>query len=112
MRSLLFVSLVVLLMLPVCLADDEQKKHPPVVAPKYDGKPVAAPKGAVVLFDGKKLTGWQQEPRDEGRDRRRGRRASSSSEVGVHGWVPSVTGQEVGSRPTDAEPRVSRHRNS
>jgi hypothetical protein len=44
-------------------ADDGDKKHPPVVEPQYDGKPVPAPKGAVILFDGKKLVGWQQEPR-------------------------------------------------
>ena len=44
------------------MADDKPKQHPPVVGPQYDGKPVAAPKGAVILFDGEHLEGWQQEP--------------------------------------------------
>lgn len=44
------------------MADDNPKQHPPVVEPQYDGKPVAAPMGAVILFDGENLEGWQQEP--------------------------------------------------
>lgn len=36
--------------------------EPPVVAPQYDGKPVAAPKGAITLFDGKDFSAWIQLP--------------------------------------------------
>jgi hypothetical protein len=32
---------------------DPDRPQPPVVEPKYDGKPVPAPKGAIVIFDGK-----------------------------------------------------------
>ncbi len=37
---------------------DPNRPQPEVAEPKYDGKPVAAPKGATVLFDGKNLDKW------------------------------------------------------
>jgi hypothetical protein len=39
--------------------------EPPVAAPLYDGKPVAAPAGAVILFDGKDFSAWIQLPPKE-----------------------------------------------
>ncbi len=37
---------------------DPDRTQPPVAEPKYDGKPVAAPKDATVIFDGSNLEGW------------------------------------------------------
>jgi len=62
LTSLVSVGLLAILS-PEAGADDDAKKHPPVVEPKYDGKLVAAPKGAVILFGGRNLDGWRQEPR-------------------------------------------------
>ena len=37
---------------------DPDRPQPEVAEPKYDGKPVPAPEGATVLFDGKNLDKW------------------------------------------------------
>ncbi len=42
--------------------------EPAVVAPRYDGQPVAAPAGAVILFDGKDASAWKQLPRKQDPD--------------------------------------------
>ncbi|MCB1209007.1 MAG: DUF1080 domain-containing protein [Verrucomicrobiales bacterium] len=42
--------------------------EPVVVEPKYDGVPVAAPAGAVILFDGVDASKWKQLPRKEDAD--------------------------------------------
>ena len=36
-----------------------ERPRPAVVEPKYDGKPVAAPAGATILFDGNSLEAWK-----------------------------------------------------
>jgi hypothetical protein len=36
-----------------------ERPRPPVVEPKYDGKPVAAPAGVTILFDGTSLSAWK-----------------------------------------------------
>ncbi len=38
---------------------DPNRPQPKWVQPKYDGKPVPAPDGATVLFDGKDMTKWK-----------------------------------------------------
>ena len=40
-------------------AHSMERPRPPVVEPKYDGKPVVAPAGATVLFDGNSLEAWK-----------------------------------------------------
>ena len=50
--------LVYILLIPALLAADK-KELPKVVEPKYDGKPVAAPEGAKILFDGISFKGWE-----------------------------------------------------
>ena len=47
------------------IAAEDQKlvwTEPPVVEPKYDGTPVPAPKGAVIIFDGQDASGWERIP--------------------------------------------------
>jgi Domain of Unknown Function (DUF1080) len=44
------------------------RPRPKVVAPQYDGAPVAAPADAVVLFDGKDLTKWKQQGKKDAPD--------------------------------------------
>lgn len=39
---------------------DKFRPRPPAVAPRYDGKPVSPPKGALVLFDGTNTNHWTQ----------------------------------------------------
>jgi len=36
----------------------KRAKLPAIVEPKYDGKPVPAPEGATIIFDGKSLEGF------------------------------------------------------
>ena len=50
--------LVYILLIPALLAADK-KELPKVAEPKYDGKPVAAPDGAKILFDGTSFKGWE-----------------------------------------------------
>ncbi len=44
------------------------RPRPKVVAPQYDGVPVAAPADAVVLFDGKDLAKWKQDGKKDAPD--------------------------------------------
>ncbi|MDD7985259.1 DUF1080 domain-containing protein [Lentisphaera marina] len=53
MRALLYMLLV-----PTMLFAQNQEL-PKVVAPKYDGTPVPAPKEAIILFDGTSFKGWE-----------------------------------------------------
>ena len=41
-------------------AHSMERPRPAVVEPKYDGKPVAAPAGATILFDGNSLEAWKK----------------------------------------------------
>jgi len=43
---------------------DPDRTQPPVAEPKYDGKPVAAPKDGKMLFDGSSLDNWKNKKWD------------------------------------------------
>ena len=43
-------------------APDSVYPDPTVVEPQYNGQPVPAPKGALILFDGTEVSGWKQLP--------------------------------------------------
>ena len=40
-------------------SSQSNRTQPPVAVPKYDGKPVSAPEGATIIFDGKILEGFK-----------------------------------------------------
>jgi hypothetical protein len=61
------ITLAVSILLPAALLAADTNTvptltEPPVVEPKYDGSPVAAPQGAKVLFDGASAASWKQVP--------------------------------------------------
>lgn len=58
--STLSLALLGLLRSPLVAEDGQAQAfpEPPVVAAAYDGTPVPAPQGAVILFDGKDVSGW------------------------------------------------------
>lgn len=59
----LILVFVILLSRPLLAEDQKQVwTEPPVVEPKYDGTPVAEPDGAIVLFDGHDVSGWERIP--------------------------------------------------
>ena len=61
-RTHQLTSLAILLAACHLGAKDQPKKNlvePPVVEAAYDGKPVPAPCGAVILFDGKGISQWK-----------------------------------------------------
>ena len=61
LRLVILQSVAALFLYLPLSAKDEGKKliEPPVVEPKYDGKPVSAPKGAIILFDGMNTKQWK-----------------------------------------------------
>ena len=65
MKSPILLLLLAMMACGEARAAEEQKQvwtEPPVVEPKYDGAPVSAPKGAVILFDGHDAGGWERIP--------------------------------------------------
>lgn len=66
-RYVLLSSMILFSISALRAAPEKGKKDtrplPPVVEPQYDGTPVPAPEGAIMLFDGKDLSQWRQPPR-------------------------------------------------
>lgn len=60
--SIVLLLTAVLITSPAAEKKADTRPLPPVVEPQYDGAPVPAPDGAVILFDGQDLSRWFQTP--------------------------------------------------